>query len=416
MKVFLYGNILNNSYNLCIFLRRKGINAHMFLDDSSALEQDYPWWEDTNLSASNLPEWIHYYRLKPNFWFPQPELKKMISDFSQADVALVCGWGPIIAQRAKVPYLFHSYGSDLNITNFYEGFAEGIRNLMRLRKPKGIKTHILLSHMQKRAIQKANLIGIYMGYQVNTYVKPLGILDKMRKMRLAWDVDKYKVEEDSELRNKYGQYEVVYFMISRHTWKSVWSDLKGNDKFLRAFARFVKEKRPNVRLVCIEKGIDLKESKKLIAELQISNYVEWVKEMNKDGIRAYNSLTNGVVVDQFWHNQWYRKYPADKDRPRMGFGSGSIEALSAQRPLITAFFDEDFYDGNHPPILSAFTEDEIYLRLVQSIEMGHQGRKELGRRGYDFVKKYHGWENATEAHINCLREIYEGVSANNHTH
>lgn len=405
MKVHLYGNTLNNSYNLAYFLRAKGIDAEMFLDNSSSLQQDYPWWEDSHLSENNLPEWIHYYRLKPDFLFPQTELKRLIRDFSKCDVALVCGWGPIIAYRAKVPYLFHSFGSDLNITAFAESVLEALSVFSRFRVPRGLKSLLFTSHFQREAIKQADRIGIYMGYQVNPYVKPLGVLNKMKKLRLAWDIDKYRTDENLELKRKYKDFEIVYFMIARQTWKSVWSDLKGNDKFIKAYARFVKDKKPNALLVAIEKGNDLDESKKLISELGIESRVEWVKEMNKDGIRAFNSLQNVIVVDQFWHNQWYKKYPSDHTKPRMGFGSGSIEALSAGRSLITAFFDEDFYDGNHPPILSAFTEEEIYNRLVESIEMGAEGRKLLGQKGYEFVKKYHDWENAVELHIECLKEI-----------
>ncbi len=405
MKVHLYGNTLNNSYNLTIFLRAKGIDAEMFLDDSSSLQQDYPWWEDSGLSEDSLPSWIRYYRVKPNFLMPQQMLRQMISDFSDCDIALVCGFGPIIAFRARVPYMFHSFGSDLNVTAFKENIFEAVRNLMRFRKPRGLKALFLTVPFQRAAIQMADRVGIYMGYQVNTYVRGLGIMDKMKRLRLAWDVDKYHTAENQDLKKKYETYEIVYFMIARHSWKSVWNDLKGNDKFIRAFARFVKEKNPNVLLVTIQKGDDVGESKKLINELQLEGKVEWQKEMNKDGIRSFNSLNNVVVVDQFWHDKWYRRYPTDRAKPRMGFGSGSIEALCAERPLITSFFDEDFYDGIHPPILSAFSEEEIYHRLVESLEMGPEGRRALGIRGYEFAKKYHGWENTVNIYIDVLRTI-----------
>jgi glycosyltransferase involved in cell wall biosynthesis len=412
MKVFLYGNILNNSYNLTIFLRAKGIDAEMFLDDSSALQQDYPWWEDTQLGPDNLPPWIHYYRVNPNFLLPQPELKRMIADFSKCDVALVCGWGPIVAHRAGVPFMFHSYGSDLNITDVGVEIWLALRRVVRLEKPRGIRSLLLYGGFQKAAIKRANLIGIYMGYQIETHVRRLGLHNRMRLLRLAWDIDRYRTPENKELAKKYSSFEIVYFMVARQTWKSIWADLKGNDTFIRAFARFIKEKNPNVRLVMVEKGDDLAGSKQLIADLGIEHMVEWVKEMNKDGIRAFNSLKNVVAVDQFWHQRWYKRYPGDVPLPKMGFGSASIEAMSAERPLITAFFDEPFYEGNHPPILSAFTEDEVYQRLVESIEMGKGGREELGRRGYEFVKRYHGWEHVVELHIAALREIMSQRSRN----
>lgn len=407
MKVHLYGNTLNNSYNLTKFLRAKGIDAEMFLDDSSTSQQNYPWWEDTNLSENNLPSWIHYYKVNPNFLFPQQGLRKLISDFSKCDIALVCGWGPIIAMRAKVPYMFYSYGSDLVVTHLYENLMGAFRKILEFKKPTGLRSLLFFGRTQKKAIQNADRIGIMMSYQVNPYVKKLGLLSKMRKVRLAWDIDKYAAEKNEELTKKYNKYDIAYFMIARHTWRSVWKDIKGNDKFIRAFARFIKAKNPNVLLIMIEKGDDVIESKKLVSALGIEEHVEWIKEMNKDGIRSFNSIENLVVIDQFWHDKWFIKFPEDKLKPRFGFGSGSIEAMSASRPLITGFFEEDFYDGNYPPILSAFTEDEIYARLVESLEMGAEKRKELGKKGYEFVKKYHGWENTVNEYIDILKEILE---------
>ncbi len=412
MKVHLYGNVLNNSYNLTLFLRSKGINAEMFLDNSSPHSQDYPWWEDTNLSKDTLPYWIHYYPIKPNFIFPQEKFRQFIDHFSKCDVALVCGYGPIIAQKAKVPFFFYSYGADLNITAWGEYFISALRNILHFKKPTALRALLYASYLQKRAIKKADKIGIAMGYQVNPYVVPLGVIDKMVKIRLAWDIDKYNSSVDPSLIRKYEKYEVVYFMAARHSWKSVWNDMKGNDKFISAFGKFVNEHQPNVLLILVEKGNDLNESKKLINDLGISSNVEWVREMDKDGIRAYNSLPNVVLVDQFWHNQWYRRYPIDRQKPRIGFGSGSIEALSAGKPLITVFFDEDFYDGVHPPILSAFTEDEIYRRLVESVELGKEGREELGARGREFVIKYHGWQATIDMYISVLKEIHANRKRN----
>lgn len=405
MKVHLYGNILNNAYNLAIFLRRKGVEAEVFLDNSSSLSQDFPWWEDPTLDKDNLPPWIHYYAVKPNFLFPQKELKCLIQEFAKCDVALVCGWGPIIAKRAKVPFFFYSYGGDLIITAFWESFRGIAREVLELKKPAGIKSLFLYSRMQRRAIQSANRIGIGMGYQVNNYVVPLGIYNKMVKFRLAWDIEKYRVPEDRMLANKYRNFDFVCFCPARQSWTSVWKDTKGNDKWFKAFARFVRERKPNVRVVCIEKGTDLARSKQLVLDLGISDYVEWIPEMNKDGIRAYNSISNVVVVDQFWHDKWYLKYPGDKAKPRMGFGSASIEALSAERILITSFFDEDFYGGISPPIFHAFSEDQIYARLIEIQGLGSEERTKIGRLGYEFAKKYHGWESTTDLYIDVLNQI-----------
>jgi glycosyltransferase involved in cell wall biosynthesis len=111
-----------------------------------------------------------------------------------------------------------------------------------------------------------------------------------------------------------------------------------------------------------------------------------------------------VVVDQFWDDRWRERYPEDIT-PRIGFGSGSVEALCAKRPLITAFFEQEFYDGATPPILAAFTEDEIYAQINASLDMGAEGRRDMGERGHAFVRRYHDWSATTEMYVDQLKSI-----------
>jgi hypothetical protein len=203
MKVYLYGNILNKSYNLTLFLRAKGIDVEMFLDDSSALQQDYPWWEDSILNEVNLPQWIHYYKVEPNFLLPPPMLREIIRCSSRCDVALVCGRGPIVATRANVPFLFYSYGGDFNITKIGENIYSQLTQILFFKKPKGLKTSLLNTHTQYQAIKRADRIGIVMGYQINPYVKYLGFLSKMQTMRMAWDIDKCCGAEDRFLNSSF---------------------------------------------------------------------------------------------------------------------------------------------------------------------------------------------------------------------
>lgn len=407
MKVFTYGNVLNNAYNVTRFLRARGIDAEMFLDDSAPAGQNYPWWEHKELSADSLPDWIHYHRVTASdILFQRASFKAMAAEFAACDIALVCHWGPILARAAGVPTLFFSYGSDVLVAHTAREIHEAVRRVIRWNKP-GIRG-IAMGLRQRRALQDyVDRVGILMGYQVENYVRPLGLIDKMIRLRLPWDVEAYEPNPQRDLVEKYAPFEIVYFMLARHSWTSVWNDIKGNDKFIRAFARAVKQGHTRLRLVCIEKGPDVAASKRLIRELEIEQSVEWVQEMNKDRMRAFYSLPNVVVVDQFWHDDWRRRFPADTPVPRIGFGSGSIEALSAKRPLITVFFEQDFYGGASPPILSAFREDEIYERIIESIALGEDGRREAGERGHAFVMKYHDWRSTIDSYIEQLHAILD---------
>ena len=252
-----------------------------------------------------------------------------------------------------------------------------------------------------------------MGYQVNPYINGLGLAHKTVKGLLAYDIEKYDVPVDKSLYKNYQQYDIVFFMISRHMWKELYADFKGNDKFINAFAKFVKEYKPNVKLILIRKGTDYKASEKLVNSHGIEDYVEWIDMINKDGIRAYLSLPNCVVVDQFWHDEWYKRYPSDKARPKIGFGGGSIEAMAARRPLITVFFDEAFYENSMPPVLYAFKTEEIYQRIVQVYKMTPEEKDQMGENGRQFVYKWHAWYNAIDVYINTLKKVLAEVE-NNH--
>lgn len=402
MKVFTNGNVLNNSYNMTRFLRAKGVDAEMFLDDSSPGGQNYPWWEHTRLSATDLPPWIHYRRVSErDFLLRNHQFMEMAREFSKCDVALVTAWGPILSEAAQIPHVFYSYGGDLMAAHTSREMKEGLRRVLARKRP-GIRP-MLLGLRQRAALKRStDLVAIMMGWQVESYVRPLGLIDKMVRTRLPWKVEDYESKPVADLVRKYEACDLVFFMLTRHSWRSLWSDLKGNDKFIRAFAAFVRERPGKFRLVCIEKGPDVGASKSLIEQLGISKYVEWVPEMNKDGVRSYYSLPNAVVVDQFWHDQWYLRYPADVGYPRIGFGSGSIEALCARRPLITVFFDREFYDGAEPPILSAFKIPQIRARLHEVVDMGEEGRRTLGDQGYAFVRRYHDWSGVTDRYISLL--------------
>jgi hypothetical protein len=407
MKVHVYGNTLNSAYHLTKILRDKGINAEMFLDNTSPMQQDYPWWDENLISKNNLPSWVHYFETFPFFLFPNKQTKQLIEDFSKCDIALVSCYGPILAMKAKVPFVFYSLGSDLNMISLKKDFKIALFNSssFKIKIRKLIKI-ITFSPLQATAVKKyANRIIIYMGYQYNPFIKYYNLQYKTRKLCYPKDVINYKTQPDEVLIRKYEKYRIVFFMLSRHSWASEWSEYKGNDKFLKAFVRFVNDRNPNVLLISANKGIDIKKSKKIIVESKIESYVEWVEDMPKYILKKYQALSNMVMVDNFWHDRWFVQFPEDKYEPKVGFGFGSIESLAAERPLLTAFKDHEFYNGEQPPIFDAFTEEEIYNKINQIYDMTIDQLNETGKKGYDFALKWHEQTNVIDKHIDILKEV-----------
>ncbi len=407
MKVHVYGNTLNSAYHLTKVLREKGVDAEFFLDQSSALEQDYPWWDDPLINETNLPSWIHYYKTVPFFLLPSKETNKMIQDFSKCDIALVSCYGPMLAMKAKIPFVFYSLGSDLNMISLKNDFNAVLHNsqnfMGKFRKLIKILTY---SPLQQRALKKyAQRIIIYMGYQYNPFIVSFNLQHKTHKLCYPKDVINYSVPVDEELKKKYEKFKVVFFMFSRHTWASEWNEYKGNDKFLRAFAKFIKEKNPNVLLITSTKGIDVEKSKNLINEENIASYVEWIDDLPKHLFKKYQSLPNVIMVDNFWHDRWFIQFTEDRDSPKVGFGFGGIETMASSRPLLTAFKDYDFYKGEIPPILEAFTEDEIYTQINKAYEMTMDELQELGKKGFEFALKWHEQTNVVDTHIDILKSV-----------
>ncbi|MES2417271.1 MAG: glycosyltransferase [Bacteroidota bacterium] len=409
MKVHVYGNVLNLGFISVKMLRSKGVDAILFLDDSSSLEQDYPWWDDTSIDKDNLPEWIKYYKTFPFYLFPNKETNKMIQDFSKCDVAFVSCYGPMLAMKAKLPFVFISAGSDLNMIDLMYDFKRVLFTSASL-KSKIKKTIKILTYspLQKRAIVKhANKVISGAGYQYKNFIEKNGILHKTLKLNMPKDIKNYAAAFDEELNEKYKKYKVVYFMLSRHTWVSVWNNYKGNDKFIKAFARFVKEYNPNVLFICSTKGIDSEKSMKLVKDLDIEQYIEWVDDMPKHNLKRYQSLPNMVMVDNFWHDKWQIQFPGDKEKPKIGFGFGSIESMASKRPLITAFTDHEFYGNENPPIFNAFTIDEIYDAIVQSYKMENSELLEMGERGYDFIEKWYDNESPENKILEVIEQVYK---------
>ena len=412
MKVHVYGNTLNSAYHLTRALRGKGIDAEMFLDQTNPFEQAYPWWDDPEMNENNLPSWIHYYKIFPFFLAPNKETKKMISDFAKCDIALVSCYGPVLAMKAKVPFVFYSLGTDLNMISYSKDIKAVLYNSQSLKdKIRKLIKIIAFTPLQRKAIIKyAERIIIYMGYQYKPFIESYGLQHKTHKLCYPKDVLNYGVFLDEDLYKRYKKYKVVFFMFSRHSWASVWNEYKGNDKFLRAFAKFVKEEQPNSLLITSIKGIDVQQSREIVEKEGIGKYVEWVEDMPKYLLKNYQSLPNVVMVDNFWHDKWYIQFPEDKKYPKVGFGFGCIESLASKRPLITAFKDQEFYNNEMPPIFYAFSEEEIYERIKQAYSLSLNELKEYGEEGFNFAVKWHEQTNVIETHIKILKDVFSGLN------
>lgn len=149
---------------------------------------------------------------------------------------------------------------------------------------------------------------------------------------------------------------------------------KGNDRFIRAFARAVKSGL-HAQCLVVSRGPDVRPAQALVAECGLTEHVQWLPSLTRGELfRRYAQAD--VVVDQFDVG---------------GLGGIAIEAMAMGKPVLT-FVDEQAarlqYD-DPPPVLNCRTEDEICDRIMGCNDGAFL--RELGQRARSWATRHHDW-------------------------
>ena len=188
-----------------------------------------------------------------------------------------------------------------------------------------------------------------------------------------------------ELRSKYiNNNGILLFSPSRQCWFE-----KGNDKMIKAFARFVKIF-PDSKLVAVDWSTDAQNSKDLVNSLHISEKVNWIKPVAKKHlIEFYNAAD--IILDQFILGSW---------------GTTTPEAMSCQKPVLM-FYKEEYIKrafGENPPILNSFSEEDIFSNLVK-LAKDPDFRISLGKKSREWIMKTHSPDIVAKKHLEILSQF-----------
>ena len=131
---------------------------------------------------------------------------------------------------------------------------------------------------------------------------------------------------------------------------------KGNDKFIRALARFRAESDRPLAVVMLDRGPDRELARAMVGDLGLDDVVEWRGSMRNDELYAAMAGAD-LIVDQF-------------DVGAMG--GIAWEAVTMGRPLLTYLAPDTaaLVHDELPPILNARAEDEIVARLHEAMTPG----------------------------------------------
>lgn len=181
----------------------------------------------------------------------------------------------------------------------------------------------------------------------------------------------------------------VFFSPARHHWKEGFNTwLKGNDKVIRAAAGLM-DKTSQFRLVFVEWGKEVEESKALIGELGLEELVKWVKPLNKIELtQAFGSVDG--IIDQF-------VLPCP--------GGVTIDAIAVGKaPVITLLDDKimrDFF-GETIPLFNCKTKEEIQ-RGMEVIVFEPEKASDIVKASKEWLEKYHSHKKVVEKNIETYR-------------
>lgn len=386
-KVAFYGNNLNVGYRFVRYLNQAGWDAHLYCIHYPNQQERHEWW-------SNEPQQEELITYVPDFTLGRirrltrtPEIRALYDELRRFDVLIMAETGPaLFSELLDVPKIFFAFGADLQLLPFLlyrkAGLAGRIWRSLRGPRAAWLEFWELVGFAQLQRRQRA---GIRQARKLilSTHQLPLaeqlGIARERVELALNIPMDPHLLmdvptADVQRLHARFSGFDKVFLHPTRHMYLRLDGDvyLKDNDKLLRAFARFVRKSHLRVRLLLVRKGRreDIAESERLVAELGLADHVEWFPEMSNRTLRAFYSLDNVVICDQF--------------NPNIAMlGNIGREASFYGRPLITAFGYHNMaaYAHDWPPhVFAADSEDAIEAALHTAAALDDAAQAALAQR------------------------------------
>lgn len=379
LKVALLNNMNNNFFTLARYLRDQGIDAHIFQID--ALDKHFRPECDT-FDDLNQCNYIHnvteitfreFFKLPIAFKTKKKlnQLKKTLANF---DIVVACG-SLAILEKFKIHYdIFVPYGGDLYQAPFMFEYCQ------KKHFPYSWLMNTYIKY-QRRGIARARAIIAYASLDGHFY----DALTRLNEKWIDWSIPTvYPVPDISSGKWNYlDNHDFVLFSHSRQCWKTA-MDYKGNDKAIRAFARFIKNQTKFERpvLVLFEYGPDVQASKELINELGIGESVVWMPTMERKYI--YEGIKRASIVFDFFHDEV------------VTFGGVTFEAFCHAKPVMGNTKLKNSTRQYDIPLVQAYSSDDIYEVLVdysinpdKYVQQGHLSKQWFDEHaGTGLMRKY----------------------------
>lgn len=397
MRVHLVSNVCNNHYVIAKYLRRLGVDAHLFYPEWGDLQMQ-PESEDPEIKA-NRPDWLHPYGpaqlgRAAHVSIPEPFRKELFA----CDVLHVHDLLPLLwAADSGRPYVWHPFGTDIYNLPFLHGYDHA---------DAGTPDWLVSAMGCRDAIARSSAVitewwfdAWRTGYAL---LQQMGMMSRIAYIpHIAINTDRFSpTDERTALRRELcarhgipmGE-ELLLFHPTRQMISSKSSAYFANERLYEALGN-LRRRGLNFRLVVVEKGcVDEPLAKSIIERAGISGAVTWVPMMPRH-----------QLVD------WYRA--ADLTVAELTGGSvGAVgfEAMACGCPLVGNFYvelkDPLFWPPPIvPPMLNVQNQADIESQIWDAAHRP-EALRDLGCRGRAWVLEHMTAESIARQ---CL-QVYERV-------
>ncbi len=165
---------------------------------------------------------------------------------------------------------------------------------------------------------------------------------------------------------------------------------KGNDIFIKGFARFVREVNDSALAIFVEWGECVQQSKELLASLGAASNVRWIPPQPNVRMITYIKAAD-LLADQFYLG---------------AFGSTTPKALLHGCPAMS-YIDRARHTWcfpETPPIISANTPEDVFEGLKR-VYQDAEYRRELIDAGRQWYSRYHSNDAIANIFLETFREI-----------
>lgn len=313
-KIALLGNMNNNFFSLCRYLRDAGFDAHLLLME----EMDH-FLPDCDTFDTDYKEYTHQTLWHQHYFFDERLKKKIEDDLDGYDLLIGCDWAPaylkLIGRKLDI---FAPYGGDLFLFTYATDSLSLLKQLYRKitnkwpSNPVGERVSMQISGIAESSLMIAE--------HAHTY-EPV-VNEKFRNLKrgvhsvpMVYDIFRNlngetlkQIEKEPALHTFNSvahKFDNIFISHMRHCWlsSSLQDDNKGNDIVIKAFARFLKTNNRNAALVFFKYGVDVSASEKLVDELGIRDNIIWLPKTSRKYI-LYMLKQTSLVIGEIAHSYY----------------------------------------------------------------------------------------------------------------